>query len=404
MLEFTRNKINTLLLASSLLVFACSGDEPDGPDPQLPSISIENVEVTETNEDFDAEIKLTLTGENKANVVVRYGTTDGTALSPDDFKAIEDKEIIFSPGITERTITVKIIGDELPEPNESFTINLTNVSNADVSKGSATITIVDNDDVNVNPGGLVIPETGHFSADSYPGMSLAWSDEFDGPNIDMTNWTFEVGGGGWGNNELQYYTNGDNAYIEEGNLIIEAKREFIGGREYSSSRMITKEKREFQYGRVDIRAAVPTGKGCWPALWMLGQNFSGENGVGWPYCGEIDIMELVGHEPNKVLGTVHWDDSTNGWVKYGGETTLSSGTFSDEFHVFTITWDSQKIRWYMNDVQYHVININGSELTEFHQNFYFIFNVAVGGNLPGSPDATTNFPQKMIVDYVRVFQ
>ena len=130
---------------------------------------------------------------------------------------------------------------------------------------------------------------------------------------------------------------------------------------------------------------------------MLGSNFPT---VGWPECGEIDIMELVGHEPATTHGTVHWEE--NGLASFGGNTSLSAGIFADEFHVFTITWDEQFIRWFLDDVQYHAIDIRG--IPEFQEDFFFIFNVAVGGNWPGNPDATTRFPQTMRVDYVRMFQ
>ena len=165
--------------------------------------------------------------------------------------------------------------------------------------------------------------------------------------------------------------------------------------------MITKDKFSFKYGRVDIRAALPYGQGIWPALWMLGSNFSS---VGWPHCGEIDIMEIVGHEPNKLHGTVHWANENNVHAEYSGETTLNSGTFNDKFHVFSIIWNENQIQWLLDDEVYHTVSLSAPALSEFKEEFFFIFNVAVGGNWPGSPDATTAFPQQMIVDYIRVFQ
>ena len=190
---------------------------------------------------------------------------------------------------------------------------------------------------------------------------------------------------------------------KDGYLIITAKQENFGGQNYTSSRIKTQGIESFQYGRIDIRAALPNGQGIWPALWMLGDNISTAS---WPGCGEIDIMELIGgngYNDRTVYGTIHWDD--NGHASYGGHNSLPSGTmFSDEFHVFSIIWTSTSIKWLRDDIQYHEADITSSSLSEFHQNFFFIFNVAVGGNWPGSPDGTTIFPQKMIVDYVRVFQ
>jgi beta-glucanase (GH16 family) len=165
--------------------------------------------------------------------------------------------------------------------------------------------------------------------------------------------------------------------------------------------MITQGKKEFKYGRVDIRAALPKGQGIWPALWMLGKSI---NTVGWPACGEVDIMEMVGGagRENTVHATAHWFHTA--YASYTGHTTLSQGTYSDKFHVYSITWNEQFITWYVDDVEYHKIDITPAELSEFREQFFLIFNVAVGGNWPGNPDSSTQFPQHMIVDYVRVFQ
>jgi beta-glucanase (GH16 family) len=203
---------------------------------------------------------------------------------------------------------------------------------------------------------------------------------------------------------LEYYQKA-NTTVADGYLFIEARKESKGGKEYTSSRIITRDKVSIKYGRVDIRAALPKGQGIWPALWMLGSNFST---VGWAKCGEIDIMEMIGGgsgRDNRVYGTAHWyDDDPGANVNYGGGTTLASGTFADEFHVFSIIWDEEKITWYLDDKQFQVIDITPDELSEFHEEFFFIMNVAVGGNWPGSPDGTTVFPQRMAVDYIRVFQ
>jgi beta-glucanase (GH16 family) len=250
---------------------------------------------------------------------------------------------------------------------------------------------------------VTIPKLGATSPTSYTNMKLVWADEFDGTALNSEFWSFETGNGsnGWGNNELQFYRT-QNTSIQDGHLVITAKKEPFGGKEYTSSRIITKSKKEFRYGRVDIRAALPKGQGIWPALWMLGSNF---DTVSWPACGEIDIMEMIGGggRENTVYGTVHWQNEGKN-AKYEGKTTLSSGAFSDQFAVYSITWDATSIRWFVDNKQYHVIDTTPAELDEFRRNFFFIFNVAVGGNWPGSPNTTTTFPQHLIVDYVRVFQ
>lgn len=245
-------------------------------------------------------------------------------------------------------------------------------------------------------------EQGYFTPSAYEGYQLVWQDEFDGSTINSDNWSFNIGtgSGGWGNNELQYYRP-ENAWVADDVLTIEARKQNYGGKSYTSARMKTEAKFSFQYGRVDIRALLPKGQGIWPALWMLGENISS---VGWPKCGEIDIMELVGgnDRDNQVHGTVHYDH--NGHVYTGDHITLSSGIFADAYHVFTIIWDETSIKWYQDDNPYFEVDITDPVMSEFHQNFWFIFNVAVGGNWPGSPNSTTIFPQQMKVDYIRVFQ
>ncbi|MFY0592174.1 glycoside hydrolase family 16 protein [Roseivirga sp.] len=248
-----------------------------------------------------------------------------------------------------------------------------------------------------------IPTSGYTSPTSYANRTLVWSDEFESSSLNLSDWTYEIGTGsnGWGNNELQYYTN-SNTSMQDGHLVITAKEQSLNGSNYTSSRIVTMNKQDFRYGRIDIRAALPEGQGIWPALWMLGSNF---NTVGWPASGEIDIMEMIGGSGREstVHGTVHWENDGQR-AQFGGETTLSSGTFHDQFHVFSIEWDASQIRWLVNDQQYHVIDTTPAQLSEFRNSFFFIFNLAVGGNWPGSPNSSTTFPQYLIVDYVRVFQ
>jgi len=244
-----------------------------------------------------------------------------------------------------------------------------------------------------------------FTVSIHPqNYQLVWSDEFSGSAIDAANWTYEIGtgGNGWGNNELQYYTNRDvNSYILGGSLVIEAKKESYGGRSYTSARLITKGKKYFTYGKIEARIRLPYGQGIWPAFWMLGENIST---VGWPTCGEIDIMEMIGGGANdkKIYGTAHWN--SNGHASYGGNYALSSGIFANDYHIFSIVWSSKSIQWFVDGIKYVTIDITPTTLQAFHKNNFIILNLAVGGNWPGSPDATTIFPQKMLVDYVRVYQ
>lgn len=240
--------------------------------------------------------------------------------------------------------------------------------------------------------------------------TLVWSDEFNGTSLNTSNWTSEVNGSGMGNNELEYYTNGQNLSFENGALVITARQEnpanyqcWYGTCTYTSGRINTQGKREFTYGRFEARIRVPYGQGIWPAFWMLGNNIGS---VGWPNCGEIDIMENIGREPNIVHGTVH-GPGYSGANGIGGPYTLPSGNFSDAYHVFAVEWESNVMRWYVDGNLYFTLNRSTVESRGQwvfdHPNF-IILNLAVGGAWPGNPDGTTVFPQRMYIDYVRVYQ
>lgn len=233
-----------------------------------------------------------------------------------------------------------------------------------------------------------------------PNWNLVWSDEFDGNSLNSANWTAEIGtgSGGWGNNELQYYTNRpQNLQVTGGNLVITAQRESYGGMNYTSARIKTQGLKNFTYGKVEARIKLPSGQGLWPAFWMLGSNITT---VGWPKSGEIDIMERVNNN-SFVNGTVHWD--ANGHAEYGR--TSGNLDFS-QFHTYSIEWDPNYIRWFVDGVQFNEFYIaNGTGNTEeFQKPFFILLNMAVGGNWPGSPNASTPFPAQMLVDYVRVYQ
>jgi|TARA_B110000902_G_scaffold55141_1_gene64180 beta-glucanase (GH16 family) len=251
-----------------------------------------------------------------------------------------------------------------------------------------------------------VPINGATSPMSYDGYSLVWSDEFSGNSLNESNWNYVLGTGnsGWGNDELQYYQK-ENTSVNNGFLTIEAKQQAAGSQMYTSSRLTTRNKQSFKYGRIDIRGAMPKGQGIWPSFWMLGTSHLS---VGWPDCGELDIMEMVGGSSNGksdrvTHGTLHWDNNGQ-YASYGGKTTTSKKDLNQEFHVYSVIWDETSVKWLLNNRQFHETDITSSQMSEFHEEFFFIFNVAVGGRWPGSPDASTTFPQKMHVDYVRVFQ
>ncbi|WP_152404350.1 RICIN domain-containing protein [Paenibacillus cellulositrophicus] len=233
-----------------------------------------------------------------------------------------------------------------------------------------------------------------------PNWKLVWSDEFDGTALNRSNWTPEIGtgSGGWGNNELQYYTDrSQNLQVTGGNLVITARKESYGGMNYTSARIKTQNLKSFTYGKIEARIKLPSGQGLWPAFWMLGSNIST---VGWPYSGEMDIMERVNNNPY-VNGTVHWD--AGGHAEYG---RVSGNLDFSQYHVYSVEWDSKYIRWFVDGQQFNEFYIeNGTGNTEeFQRPFFLLLNLAVGGNWPGAPNDSTPFPAQMLVDYVRVYQ
>ncbi len=238
---------------------------------------------------------------------------------------------------------------------------------------------------------------------------LVWQDEFEGERLDYSKWATEVNAFGGGNQELQMYTDRkENVRVENGNLIIEARREKIGiqgtERDYSSARINSKHRGDWTYGRFEIRAKLPVGQGVWPAIWMLPTE---EKYGGWASSGEIDIMEYKGQEPKRVWGTIHFGDK---WPKNRHQGTtydLPQGDFSTDFHRFAFEWEPKEMRWYVDDQLFQTLNKWDSAAAPFpapfDQPFHLVFNIAVGGGFVGPPNASTPFPQQMQVDYVRVY-
>ena len=258
----------------------------------------------------------------------------------------------------------------------------------------------------------VAPCRGSSPAKAQPtNYILVWSDEFSGANgslPDSSKWIMETGGGGWGNHELESYTNrAQNVHVRKGKLVITAKKETYKGadgitREYTSARLKTLGLFEQKYGRFEARIKIPRGQGMWPAFWMLGNNIGT---VDWPDCGEIDIMENIGKEPDKVHGTIH-GPGYSGANGLGESYTLPSGKFADAFHIFAVEWEPSAIRFYVDGHLYETrtpADLPAGKKWVYDHPFFILLNVAVGGDWPGNPDPTTIFPQQMLVDYVRVY-
>jgi beta-glucanase (GH16 family) len=242
---------------------------------------------------------------------------------------------------------------------------------------------------------------------------LTWSDEFNGANgspPDASKWIAETGGNGWGNNELEYYTaRPENAYQQDGNLVIRVLQEKYTGadgvtRNYTSARLKTQGKFAQAYGRFEARIKIPRGQGMWPAFWMLGDDIDSAR---WPACGEIDIMENIGKEPGIVHGSIHGPGYTGGAGLEAPFRLPEGQAFADDFHVYAVEWEPEAIRLYVDDHLYSTrtrADLRSGWKWTFDHPFFLLLNVAVGGEWPGSPDATTVFPHTMLVDYVRVYR
>lgn len=230
---------------------------------------------------------------------------------------------------------------------------------------------------------------------SDPSYTLVWSDEFNGSSLDSSNWNYNIGGHGWGNHEQEYYTD-RNASVGNGYLVIHGKAEQVDSNGYTSARITTKGKHEFQYGKIEARIKIPAGQGLWPAFWMLGANI---DQVDWPSCGEIDIMEHINAD-SVFYGTLHWVNNEK--VSAGNHINAAPG----DFHVYGIEWNADSISWLLDNKNFHSVqiknNINSTE--EFHKPFFILLNLAIGGDWPGQTVDQSKILAEMLVDYVRVYQ
>lgn len=245
-----------------------------------------------------------------------------------------------------------------------------------------------------------------------PGVEwrLDWADEFEEEHIDTANWNFQVLEAGRFNDEWQRYTNSsENAYIQEGSLLIKAMHEsdVHGMGQYSSARMNTANKHAWKYGKIAARIQLPQGKGMWPAFWMLGANINEAGGdTPWPQSGEIDILELYGSKDDGVIeGNIHYANENDSHSMMGAlPFKLEQGIFADAYHIFELEWDRDSITWFVDGQKFASTSIAAEERSEFHKEFFILLNLAVGGTYAGRPDTSTVFPQYMYIDWVRVYK
>ena len=314
-------------------------------------------------------------------------SSSGPETQPDS-SATSDASVTSTDSVTSASsVTLSSSSGKVGEPAEP-----TQTSSSSVTSASS---------VTLSSCSVTLPES---SSGESPYL---WNDEFDGAAIDTSKWTFEIGTGssGWGNNEKEYYTGRkENAYVQDGILHIRANKEDYEGSGYTSARMITKGKFTFTYGTVEARIALPVGKGIWPAFWMLGENI---DKVSWPACGEIDIIETINDE-SIVYGTHHWQYEGQ-HASYGNSTSDFHGAKKElditQFHTYKLTWDEKLIAMYVDDFKYHEMSIedNAGGTEAFHKPQFFLLNVAVGGNWPGFEIDDSQFPNEMLVDYIRVY-
>mgnify|MGYP003576810401 FL=1 len=368
---------------------ACEGGGSNNtPAEILSKLSIDDVTLFEgSGDNTPFEFTISMDKTFSGPVSVSYSTADGTAKGGEDYTAVTAQTVTFQPGERTKKITVSVIGDTKREGAETFTVNLSNIVNGVLAKATGTGTIRDDD------------EGAAFT-------NLVWSDEFDYTGLpDSRKWGYDVGGHGWGNNELQYYTKErpENARVEEGHLIIEARREKMESRDYTSARLVTKNKGDWKYGRIEVKAKLPQGRGIWPAIWMLPTEWKYGD---WPASGEIDIMEFVGYEPDRVHGTVH-TQSFNHSIGTQKGSSLRFTDLATAFHIYAIEWHADKIDFYVDGERYFTFtNTNrGAADWPFDQAFHLILNIAVGGNWGGAQGVDPAvYPQKFLIDYVRVYQ
>lgn len=370
------------------------------PKPEI-SIDLNKTIVEGDDQQKTVTLKLYLSQEvpEGATPTISY-YTEHVSADGDDYNSIseDDAQIVnFSVGERTKNITITINGDEEFESDEEFIVKLTSANGFRLkSDAKEAVVKITNDEI--CEGNC----EGYLSPENYAGYELVWSDEFSEVNIDTDKWQWEVNGDGGGNGEEQYYTDRDiNSYIEDGKLVLFAQREQYQDHEYTSARLNSSGKFSFQYGRIDFRAKVASGTGAWPALWMLGDNFWDE---GWPYCGEIDIMEHVGYDAQGLHVNAYFGDQSGGKGDHHGYHRINE-PWSDRYHIYSIEWNENGISYLVDNNEVHSLDHSnvGNYTYPFDQSFFIIMNIALGGGFGGTiNDNLQNTTMK--VDYVRVFQ
>ena len=422
------NKYILFVLSLNLLV-AC-GDPSDttapvitlnGTSPMTHEQATEFIDPGATvTDNVDSNLSISVDGEVNSGVAgdytLTYSATDTAGNSASETRVVTVQDTI-SPVVT-------VVGELEMSINEGESWSDPGATAVDTADGDVPVVVSGSVDSST-AGSYTLTYTATDAAGNTGSAmrsitvieinqwSLVWSDEFDEVTVDATKWNYMVGDGtfygetrGWGNNEEQFYTEDEvNSGITidaEGNsiLYIDATETPDGPTDYASAKLTTEDLFEFRFGRVEARMKLPETQGIWPAFWMLGAN---KPEIGWPGSGEIDIMESLGNAPQTVYGTLHYVNEDNELSSIGGSKSLAQGKYSDNYHIYAIEWTPEKITWFIDSEQYHQVTI-ADDMKEFLREHYFILNVAVGGYWPGYPDESTVLPQRLAVDYVRVYE
>jgi beta-glucanase (GH16 family) len=373
------------------MIFSCSNEEEQG----MPTVRLLPRNDKEgSNPDKILDVRVRLNHPTDLPVTITYSTKDSTARSFRDFIPIADTTMVFNPGETEKIINIELISDKVTEFTEGFGLRISNVENALGAFQYLPITIYDDDFNNVYSG-----EDGFVSQDTIEGMDLVFADEFNAAELNRYIWVYNDPDGTWANQIQQYTFSPDNLKVEEGKLKITAIKD---GDNYTSAGINTISRLPIQYGLLQVRAKMPEGAGLWPSIWLLGKSYNGRN---WPLCGEIDLAMMYGQRPGQTTGSV--DYYLSGDVRREGHYDLPDykDKFADEYHVFSILWQPDQIEWFVDNHPYTKFNKSTiGDVWPFNNPFWIVISLAVGGNLVGNPDFSTQFPQTLEVDYIRLYR
>ncbi len=366
-----------------------------------PVLTLKPVVVHEGNNEINSiDIEVALDQSSSLPVTIKWGTESLTAIEDQDFIPVYGQETIIPPGQTKIILPISIINDDHLEFIETFNIVLLEAENAEIMSQNASVTIIDDDRYQPE-----MADDGYITPLQYPDMHLTWHEEFEGTTVETDHWNFDAANGfplncGWGLDELGKYT-GDQEHlkVKDGKLMITATRDESTGT-YRTSRINTKEKVSITYGRLDIRSRIPEVAGLAAIFWLIGADM---DEVGLPACGEIDILKFAGKAPEKISGGLVFEN--DGEEHLGQSYNKSSVSLSNQYHIYSIIWEENRIRWFFDYYPYFEVRRDDfSHFKIFEKPFFLTINLAIGGEYAGAPDSSSSFPTDLEIDYIRLYQ